>query len=186
MAPGIGAYSTGLAGNMIKDTKLFNAYNELYPSVADKNTGEQTVKFDTIRKAHKTLHDTFNQLRNDDTRMGKINYLIAKHLLKRPTGSAQSNLDLLQKIKSNPDLAPHFMGTAQKYVLNTSDMYSIMKNPKLNALGYGMSKAFPLYTKYLLAKYLYRYGKKGFGFLKKKITDKKGQPMLMNETESPT
>jgi hypothetical protein len=184
VAPGIGAAVTTVAGNKIRGNKLFDAVKELYPTnIADK----KTLNAEPIEEAHKTLDNKLNQLKNDDTRMGKINYFIAKQLLKRPTKRAQSSLDLLQKIKSNPNPGniTNLMGAVTDHVMNTSDMYSIMKNPKLNALGYGMSKAFPLYVKYLLAKHIYRYGKKGFNMLKNKINAKKNQPMLLNETESP-
>jgi hypothetical protein len=180
MTPGIGAFSTSIAGNVIRSKKLIDALEELYPGI----TAGHQMNADTLANSHKTLHDTYNQLKNDDTRMGKINYFIAKQLLKRPAKSVQSSLDFLKNTKADKATYDDLMNAGMKYFMGTPEMYSIMKNPKLNALAYGMSKAFPLYAKYLLAKHLYRYGKKGFNMLKNKINSKKDQPMLPTETES--
>jgi hypothetical protein len=164
IAPGLGAAATTAAGISIRSKKLRDAYNELYPGVVDKDTGARSINFDTIMKSHGNIFNKFKQLKNDNTRIGKLNYFIANQLLKNPIKRAKSSLDTYNNIKSDSGKSEYFKSMAPSYLKDSSEIYSIIKNPKLNALGYGMTKALPWYMTYKIAKILYGLGKKKFGF----------------------
>jgi hypothetical protein len=176
--PVIGAVATSYTGDTIRSKKMNDAYNELYPGITNKDTGTRRVEFDTIRNAFGTINDKYNKLKNDNTRMGKLNYFIAKQLLKNPARSAQRNLDALHNLKRYNDKSRFFRLIANSHFKDTSEMYSIMKNPKLNALSLGMSKVLPLYRNYTLAKMLFDFGKGLLSSNKNEIPRKKNKSVL--------
>jgi hypothetical protein len=172
LSPFIGAAATSYAGDVLRSKKINDAYNELYPGVVDKDTGTSKVDFDSIVNAFGTINDKYNKLKNDNTRIGKLNYFLAKKLLKNPTRRAQRNLDALNDLKKYDDKSRFFRSIANSHFRDTSEMYSIIKNPKLNALSLGMSKVLPLYRSYYLVKTLFDLGKGLLSYKKNKDKDK--------------
>jgi hypothetical protein len=172
IAPGIGAAATTVAGDLIKSKKHFDAYKELYPDIFNPATGEHSITWGTLTDAYKTINDTYDKLKNDNTRMGKLNYFIANKLSNKPYARVHRYVDSMNDRLKN--LGP-IQEVKDSHLMDLAEVYSILKNPKLNALGHGMYKALPWYMTYKIAKILYGLGKGALGSNKKKIFHKNDQ-----------
>jgi hypothetical protein len=172
IAQGTGAVATTVAGDLIKSKKHFDAYKELYPGIFNQAPGERSITWGTLTDAYKTLNDSYDKLKNDNTRMGKLNYFIANKLSNKPYARIHRDVDSMNDHFKNSETLQE---VNDSHLKDLAEVYSILKNPKLNALGHGMYQALPLYMTYKIAKILYGLGKGALGSNKKKIFNKNNQ-----------
>jgi hypothetical protein len=173
IAPGLGAFTTMGTGHLIRRKYRDDAFDKLYPKLVNTTPESPSMTYDDVIKPYSAITNTYNELKNDNSRMGKLNYFIAKQLLRKPAARVQPTMDTIKNdmLKSKD----HSINVSKAHFNDIAEMYSVMKNPKLNALGYGMSKALPWYMTYKIAKILYGLGKGALGSNKKKIFNKEDQ-----------